>query len=209
MWTLSVITPPAAEPLDLTADVIPHVRASATDSDNVTLLTAAIEAARQNCERVAWRQLITATLELWMDSWREEGIYRYDRATGIESLALPRAPATAVSSVKYIDDAGAEQTLSTANYVTELPSGPEAQRGRVALLPGFSWPSHRAQPSAIKVRYTAGYGASGAAVPELLRNAMLLEIGEMYDRREISIVGTIVQSASRTAEAIYKSMRAR
>jgi uncharacterized phiE125 gp8 family phage protein len=206
VWTLSVVTPPAAEPLDLAVDVKPHCRVDAGDGDQDVLLTASIKAARQNCERVSWRALISTVFELWMDTWYEQGIYRCER--GVESLWLPRAPASAVTSVKYTDVDGVEQTFPSSSYITELPAGPEAQRGRIALLPDCSWPCHRAQPSAIRIRFTAGYGASGAAVPELLKNAMLLEVGEMYERREIAIVGTIVQSASRTAEAIYKSMRA-
>jgi uncharacterized phiE125 gp8 family phage protein len=85
-----------------------------------------------------------------------------------------------VTTVKYVDGDGAEQTLDSAAYITnDYVDPPE-------LTPayGTSWPSTQLRAAAIVVRYTAGY-ADAASVPEPIRQWMLLAIGAFYEQRSM------------------------
>jgi len=55
---------------------------------------------------------------------------------------------------------------------------------RIGPKSGFNWPVTQDRADAIRIEYTAGYGATSASVPETLRHAMMLLIGHWYDNRE-------------------------
>lgn len=189
MWSLSLITAAVKAPVDLDSEVRPHVRVEA-GTDQEVLLAGAIDTARQNCETFTRRQLVTAVWELWLDTWYEEGIF--DREYPCQgALLIPRPPLASIDSVTYLDTAGVVQTWAPASYSSLAPSGPTAQKGRLFPAYGEIWPSIRSEPGAIKVRFTCGYGSDHQAVPKALKTGMLLEIGEMYERRELASAGTL------------------
>jgi uncharacterized phiE125 gp8 family phage protein len=184
VWSLSLITAPSAEPLAVDdGQVKAHLRLDSDLAPQDALLSAAITAARQNCETFTGRQLITATWELWMESWYEEGICR----EGV--LYLPRPPVASITSITYLDSSGVAQTWPADQYTAVFPAGPQASRAQIFPAYGVVWPTALCQPAAIKIRFVAGYGTVGADVPAALRQGMLLELGEMYDRRELSTAG--------------------
>lgn len=102
---------------------------------------------------------------------------------GRGAVTLGVAPATNVTEIKWIDSAGAEQTLALASIIV-------GAQGRLALAPGVSWPSDVADIDfPVTIKFTAGY-ASGH-LPRTLINAALLLAGQMYKNRESTITGTI------------------
>ena len=170
---LKLITAPAAEPVDLT---LAKAHCRITDSQQDALVTLAIESARQAVDGqngVLGRALITQTWELVMDAFPAGDVIR-----------LPRPPLVSVTSIKYTDVAGSESTFSSAAYVVDTDS----TKGRVVLKSGESWPSDTlAAANGVRVRYVAGYG-SAAAVPNPIRQAVLLLIGTLYENRESVLV---------------------
>lgn len=90
-------------------------------------------------------------------------------------------PLISVDSVSYIDDAKQTQTMTEGDdyYV---------RSGRYpAILPAQTWPiTDRYHPESVTVRVTVGY-ASADAVPEDIKHAILLKVGELYENREESI----------------------
>jgi uncharacterized phiE125 gp8 family phage protein len=94
-----------------------------------------------------------------------------------------------VVSVKYIDTAGVEQTLSPLDYLVDMDSEP----GYVVPAYGKTWPCTRAQINAVRVRYTAGYGATAADVPQSIVNWLRLHL-EHYYRNRGAVVSTSVQA---------------
>lgn len=192
-WALSLITPPGTDPVS-EAQAQGHARILVSDTvtESVDIKTK-ITAATQDRERFTGRQFVTATWELWLDSWPSSGV-----------IAIPKPPLLTVVSIKYIDQDGTEQTWSSVDYLVVAPAGPAAQHGFVALGYGKSWPSVRSQRAAIKVRFTAGYGAA-EAVPAALKQAVLLVFGEMYDHREDQAFD---QSTMRTADRLCWPYRA-
>ena len=101
-----------------------------------------------------------------------------------------------MDSIKYIDVNGAEQTLATTEYEVDIYS----ETGRVVLANGKSWPSTKTTLNAVKIAFTAGYGATGATVPEPIRQAIKIMVAEMYERREVALAGTIISKVPITAE---------
>lgn len=203
MWSLSLITPPAAEPLDLQTDVKQQLRLDQAELyAQISIVQGAIAAARQNCETFTGRQLITASWELWLDSWLEDGIY----CEG--ALQIPKGPITPASVViKYFDTAGVSQTWPAAKYVVIAEAGPTGRRPRIVPAVNESWPSVQARSAAIQIAFTAGYGAAASSIPAGLRNGMLLQVAELYERRELLTVGTIVSPNILTAHAMWSAYR--
>lgn len=168
--TLILITAPVTEPIML-AEAKAHCRVEHTADD--TLMTALIVAARQAAEHALQRPLITQTWEASFDSFPTS----VDGA-GIE---LGKYRPIAISSVSYLNTDGVDTTVDPAAYTLDSANVP----GWVYPIHGTSWPEARIFANSVRVRFTAGYGAA-AAVPQCIKQWLLLLIGSMYSVRESS-----------------------
>jgi uncharacterized phiE125 gp8 family phage protein len=92
-------------------------------------------------------------------------------------IDLPLSPVTSVASVKYYDEGGVLQTVSSSNYDADLKSLVPT----ITPVSGYAWPSTAQKPNAVVVQFVAGYAANH---PDLLtvREAMLMHIQAHYDR---------------------------
>jgi uncharacterized phiE125 gp8 family phage protein len=170
MLNYQVVTPPTEEPVSLTTAKL-HLRVDGSTDD--ALIGAYIVAAREKAEGLARRAFVTQTLRATLDAWPVE-----------RTISLPRPPLQSVSSIKYIDANGAEQTLGAGDYVIDTGSEP----GRLSFKSSFAWPgSSLKEIGAIGITFVAGYGAA-AAVPELYKQAILLILAFWYENREIGDV---------------------
>jgi uncharacterized phiE125 gp8 family phage protein len=170
-WALSLITAPTTDPVS-ESEAYGHARIVSPTVAEIVDIQTKLAAAVQDRERFTMRQFVTATWELWLDAFPCSGV-----------IAIPKPPLASVTSVKYIDQDGAEQTFSSGDYLVVAPAGPACQHGFVSLGYGKSWPSTRPQKAAVKVRFVAGYGAA-TAVPSALKQAVLLVFGDSYANRE-------------------------
>lgn len=104
-------------------------------------------------------------------------------------IALPLPPTISVTSVKYLDETETERTLDPACYRVIDGGGAGAQ---IVLKTGYTWPSTVVAPDAVRVRFVCGHAAAPAvpALPEEIRQAVLLLVGEWYSNRSNAIVGT-------------------
>ncbi|SFB74212.1 phage conserved hypothetical protein, phiE125 gp8 family [Polaromonas sp. OV174] len=162
-----VITPVAIEPVTLQEARL-HLRLIADMADLAPLpedasITAWIVAAREFAEHYTSRALAPQTLEMALDAFPAEG------------LDLDMPPVASITSIKYTDAAGAEQTLS-AGYA--LSTYGDARR--VSLAHGASWPSTQDVPEAVRVRYVTGY----TVTPSAARAAILLMVAHWYENRQ-------------------------
>ena len=202
---LSLHTAPAVEPITI-ADLEAHSRlgsgyiASLGETSAVNIFIAAI---RQRAEAITRRQLINATWDLLLDK------FPYNR-NPIEIL-LP--PLQSITSITYIDPAGATQILSSSLYraICEgTPITPKCQPGKVLPIYGQVWPSTINDIESVTIRFVAGYGAVGTAVPEGIKNWMLLNIANLWENRETETVasGRIMQvDLSTLADALLEDFR--
>lgn len=163
---LRVTTAPASEPVTL-VEAKAHLRV--TDPEDDTYITALIVAARDAAEHKTQRSLITQTLTLTLD--------RFPESEG--KILLRRPPVTAVTFVKYLDTANVLTTLDAAEYVTDF----ETEPGRIVPAYGYLWPQTYDAINAVTVEYVAGY-ANAAAVPQQIKNWMLMRLSAMYENRE-------------------------
>lgn len=182
VYGLAVVTPPAEEPLTL-AEAKAHLRVDGSDQD--PLIAALIGVAREHAEAITRRALVTQTLRLTLDCFAGWDI------------ELPRAPLRSVTSIQYVDTDGATQTLSSAIYRVDAAAEP----GRITPAFGEVWPATRAVTGAVIITFVAGFGAA-AAVPQTIKQAMLLAIGHWYEHAEEVITGTIVASTPMGFDAL-------
>lgn len=111
-------------------------------------------------------------------------------------IALPGAPVTAITSVKYLDTTGTEVTLDGGQYA--IDSGDDWP----TLVPAFgvTWPAVQSgRADAVRVVYTAGYGTTEASVPPAIRQWLLLAIGTWYNLRESVAAGASITELPRGA----------
>jgi uncharacterized phiE125 gp8 family phage protein len=173
---LTLKTAPAAEPVTL-AEAKLHCKVDVSDDD--TLITALIVAARQQAEHRTERALITQQWEYTLERFPAR-------------IELPRPALVSVQSVKYLDDNGVLQTLANTEYqvvISELV-------GYIQPAYGKSWPACRVQPDSVVVAYTCGYG-DAAAVPVSIKGWIKMAVATMYAQREAIITGTIVAEVPR------------
>lgn len=178
--SLSLVTAPALEPITM-ADAKLHCKVDTTLEE--PLFGPWITAARQYAETFTHRALLTQTWDLKLDRFP------------CGAIELPCPPVQSVTSVTYLDTAGASQTWSSSLYETDLPAGPQAMPGRLQPVYGEVYPLTREVFNAVTVRVVCGYGAAPSSVPALLREALLMLVARMYEKREARIVEGEVSTA--------------
>ena len=168
--SLVLVTAPALEPVTL-QEAKDDARVDGSDDD--ALIDALIVMSREQVENTTHRALITQTWD-----WAMDGFPRW--------FELPKPPLQSITSIKYIDDSGVEQTLAASSYRVDSASEP----GRITPAWGESWPSTRSVTGAVTVRFVAGYGTNPSDVPESLRLALRRVLNHNYEHREPVLVGT-------------------
>lgn len=164
-------TDAATEPVT-TAEAKAHLRVTTSTDD--TLIDSLVKAARQMAENELGRALITQTWTRTLDEFPD-------------AIRLYYPPIISVTSLKYYDTAGVQQTLDPSLYSVDLKSEP----GYVVPAYNTCWPATLCTINAVECVYTAGYGAA-AAVPQSIKNWMLLQVGHLYENREASMPGITI-----------------
>lgn len=166
--SLNRLTAPAAEPITL-AEAKAHCRVDHSTDDS--LIQGYITAAREWVEDYIDRSLVSQRLVMKLDSFPHE-------------IELPRPPmiasgtATAVTVTYVTGEAGGTATLSTSSYRVDRDSTP----GVIRTTYAGSWPSHLLDQNSVTVTWWAGYGEP-ASVPQRVKNAMLMCVHELYEKR--------------------------
>ncbi len=160
--TIALITPPAAEPLQLAA-VKAHLRVDGNEDD--TLIGVAITAARVHVEAMTRRMLIAQKWRVYLDAWPRK-----------RTVVLPPAPLISVDAVTVYDAEGEPAELPLADFEVDTVSAPGRLVMRHAPSPGMA-------ANGIEIDVTAGYGPSGIDVPAPLQQAMLMLIAHWYEHR--------------------------
>ena len=94
------------------------------------------------------------------------------------AIELTRVPVASITSIKYKDAAGVEQTLSPAAYALDAQDA----YGFAYAVPayGTEWPDTRDEINAVKVQYVAGV-ATAAEVPSHLRRKVKIFVAMMLE----------------------------
>jgi uncharacterized phiE125 gp8 family phage protein len=143
----AVTSEPAVEPISL-ADLKTAIRETTTDFD--TELALLLTAGRRQVENDARIKLITQTVALKCDRWPVGSI-----------IEIRQPPVQSITSVQYIDEDEATQTLDSSKYYTDLTTTPP----RIWLDENEYWPGTDDQPNGVTITYQAGYGDAASDVP--------------------------------------------
>lgn len=162
--TIIDLNPPLAEPLTL-AEVRAHLRLDQEDED--ALLVSLITVAREHLERETGMVLAIRDFRLCLDAWPEDGI-----------LTIARGPVRQVTDVTVYDGEGVGQAVDLDGHLLDGEARPARLWLRETPAPGRVL-------NGIEVEFVAGFGESGAEVPETLKRAMLLHIGAMFACRGV------------------------
>ena len=184
---MRLITAPVLYPLTL-EEAKDHLRLE-SDSDDAHV-TDCIAAAVEWVEAQCRRRFVTQTWELILDS------FPY-----CEELELPGGVLASITSVKYLDESGVEQTWSSANYEVDAASEP----GKLRLAYGASWPTHRDRWNAIVIRYVLGTAVE--FVPVSIKNALKLLTSQMYEHRTPEVSGAVLAPVKFSVDALIGPYR--
>lgn len=195
---LRLITPPAIEPITL-AEAKAHLRVDHSNDD--TKINMLIRAARRHVDGpygFLGRALVTQTWELVIDKFPTN------------ELKIPLPPLQSVTSIHYDDSAGVQQLLASTEYTVDDVSEP----GWVVPVT-TGWPTSLFEGiNAVRVQFVAGYDATSDSPPDLAGNipddikaAMLLDIGNLYEHREEVIIGQTAVRLPSGAERLLRPYR--
>lgn len=175
VFSLNLLSAPLTEPISL-LEARNHLKLREDDEVPEEEILSFITVAREKVENETRRALIT-------QSWEAvSACFPVDSSCPIE-LELP--PLQSVTSVKYIDIDGVEQTWDASLYQVNTKSTP----GLILPVFGELYPETGNAINAVTIEFIAGYGDDGQDVPAPLRHAMKLIIGELYSRREEAVMG--------------------
>ena len=178
-----VITPPA--PVVTWEEADQHLRLDGDDEQR-EMVERLVKAATQHIDGPnGWlgRALGLQTLETYLPSF------------GVVSIALPYPPAVDIVSIDYVDGAGAPATLEPGDYEVRgallRPAWPKS-------WPSVQWRGCDGEP--VRIRYRAGYAVNPNAedivpnVPEPIKQAILLMVGDMWHARATIATGAAMQA---------------
>lgn len=128
-----------------------------------------ISEARAYCETVKLNDvsLIDATCVDYLDGFGDD-------------IELRWSPVDSITSITYVDTAGATQTLATSVYELGTRNG----LGVVRLKYSQNWPSTRGHEDVVTITYTAGYGTAASDVPLGIRRWIKARASWLYENRD-------------------------
>lgn len=180
--TLSLITPPALEPLTL-AEAKAHLRVVNGSEDD--LISAYLAAARATVEQITARAFLTQTRLVTLPDWPCDLRKRFGQV-----VQLPGFPLATITHVKYYaDGADTLSTLDVANYVAQSYAKP----GNVLFLDTADLPSVACRPDAVQITYTCGYSTAAIAAQQIPGALIALRqlVTHLYTQRAPVNVGNI------------------
>lgn len=157
---IRLIRPPdAVEPIDL-EEAKDALRVDYDDSDD--LITAYLQAAREWVEKRIQLKLAVETWEFVIDKFPTN------------EIKLPFVPVVSVTSIKYDDADGNEQTVSPSTYALDSTST------SAWIFSEVSWPSTIDAFNSVRIRFVAGFQDT-SLMPGPVRAAVILKLKELFD----------------------------
>ena len=166
---LSVVTPSTGMPLSL-ADAKLQLRVSTTDDD--VLITSLLSS-------------VAATIEVWSRRTLLPTVFQLTMPAFGDCIWLPRSPLITVDSFTYLDESGVSQTVDASLYHVV-----KGQPDRIVQASQTNWPTVLDHPEAVTIEFTSGY-ADVASIPEMLVQAMRLELEQQFEEHDTKRAGAI------------------
>ncbi|SFM92710.1 head-tail connector protein [Nitrosomonas communis] len=168
---LKLIAAPASEPITL-AEAKSNARVTSNTED--TDITSLITVARQECEvELGARVLISQSWQLTLDKF-------------VDKIYIPKLPLISITSIKYDDVNGIEQTIPPSNYV--LKNNSDNKFAKIVKTANYDWPIVYDSIENVRIVFVCGYG-NAASVPEIIKHWMKLHVAHWINNKEAAIPG--------------------
>lgn len=141
-----------------------------------------IRVSTEEAQHYTRRALVTQTLQYTLEQFQYQGHYGQ-----WQGIPLPRTPVQSITQITYLDSQAARQVVDTDVY--ELHG--DDQQACVSLAYDQTWPSAMVRPQSIQIDFVAGYGSIDA-IPELIKQAILIRCGDRLEHRESELVGVSI-----------------
>lgn len=192
----SVYAEPAKEPVT-TDEAKLFLRVDTTADDD--LILSMIHAARMWCETYTGRSFITQTIDQSFAGLPTE----------VQPLLLKRGPVASITSVTYLDADGVSHTLPSTEYALRKSTGVRASRFELEATSTTSAPTlYGYTDRPVTVRTVCGYGVNQTDVPQGIKAAVYLLVGDQYEARQTMLDGSKTKSAL-TVEMLLAPYRIR
>jgi len=172
---------PGSEPITL-SEAKAFLKVDGTDED--ALIGSLISVARQVCETYAGLSFAAQTRVVKLDRFP------------CRDVILPYGPVNTITSIAYVDEDEAPQTI-TSGYTLDTQSG--LSKIRITER----WPSTNRVMNNVVITYTTGY----ASVPEVVKHAIKMTLGTLYENRQDEIVGTSSQVLSWNSQSLLDTVK--
>ena len=157
---------PTVEPITV-ADVRTWGQFSGTTQDlSDKVLLERIKSAREQCETVSGLVFISTTFAMKLDCFPDE-------------IQLPKPPWISLTSITYVDTAGATQTLASTVYRFD------SAQGRISLEWGQVWPITLAVNNAVTVTFVSGFGTAASDLPARVRECVLATVQDRLEQHRL------------------------
>jgi uncharacterized phiE125 gp8 family phage protein len=163
--SLILTTPPLVEPITL-AEAKAHIRI--THSDDDTYISTLMISARRLVESRTGLRLLQQGWFVFLDCWPPDGV-----------IALPLSPVSAIIDIITYGDLDTPSTIDPAHYFLDAASNPN----RVVFRQGRNPANPGRRVKGIEIKLQAGFGATAAAVPQELKQAVLLITAHWFSKR--------------------------
>ena len=177
-----------ANPISV-ADAQTHLRLGTLDAAETIELERMISAATEQASAFCNQPFHTSQVVAYCDAFPESA--RTPLVIHTRTISTP--------VVSYYNTDGAEQTVTESRHITV--------GGRTKVYPSFSgqWPTDCiGEPGSVTVTATADV----SDVPAAVQSAILLILGDLYENRETTIVGTSI-AVSKTAQSLLTPYKTR
>lgn len=175
---------PASEPVTVD-EAKAWCKVDGTDED--AIFTRLIKVSRIMCESYAGLSFITQTR-----------VVKLDRFT-CRDVILPYGPVTAVTEFAYKDGNGDAQTVAADTYTLDTQSG--LAKVRVT----DTWPDTDRTLNNVEITYTAGY--DDEEVPEIAKQAILMQVATMYENRQDEVIGSSANVINYSSQMLLDTIK--
>ena len=186
MAGLEIVSAPSSEPI---AQSVAKTFLKVDTSDDDTLITNLLIACTNSAQEYTNRFFIATTIKMIADTWKD-------------TETLLKSKVTSIVSIQYYDVDDSIQTLSTSVYGSDLVSQP----ARIFLKPNQSFPQLSERKGAVEVKYVVGQAGSDE-VDDAIKQAVLLQIGNLYQNRQSVVTGTIATELPMNAKFLLDQYR--
>ncbi len=185
-YGLSVVTPPASEPITV-AEAKQHCRVDISTDD--AYIGSLITVAREYVENVLGRRIVTQTWDLKLDRF----------PPGFRDFRVPYGPWQSITSIQYIALDGTTQTWASTHYNLDAATF----EPRVYLSWMDIYPVPRPIQNAVTIRHVSGY----ATVPENYKHMVRLLVSHYYDTARNVVDGLKLMKTPRAFDSLLAQER--